>query len=77
MKVKVGQYSSVLGGSVHFHEDDGRFAGQIALLCNTDTLRNPNLQKALCELMAKALQQFFDEKQPLGAESEAVWVDIL
>jgi len=46
-------------------------------VCNTDTLRNPNLQKALCELMAKALQQFFDEKQPLGAESEAVWVDIL
>lgn len=59
MKVKVGAYSSVFGGSVHLHEDDGRFAGQIAIMCNIDTLRDPALQKAMCEVMAKALAQFF------------------
>lgn len=59
MKVKVGAYSSVVGGSIHIHEDDGRFAGQIAIMCNTDTLRDPVLQKAMCEVMAKALAQFF------------------
>ncbi len=59
MKVKVGAYSSVVGVSVHIHEDDGRFAGQIAIMCNTDTLRDPALQKAMCEVMAKALSQFF------------------
>ena len=62
MKVKVGAYSSVVGGSAHFHEDDGRFAGQIAILCNTDTMREPALQKAMCEVMAKALSQFFTDK---------------
>jgi len=59
MKVKVGAYSSIVGGSVHIHEDDGRFAGQIAIMCNTDTLRDPALQKSMCEVMAKALAQFF------------------
>ena len=66
MKVKVGAYSSVVGGSVHLHEDDGRFAGQIAIMCNTDTLRDPALQKALCEVMAKALAQFFAESAKKG-----------
>jgi len=28
MKIKIGAYSSVVGGGVHIHEDDGRFAGQ-------------------------------------------------
>jgi hypothetical protein len=63
MKVKVGAYSSVVGGSVHLHEDDGRFAGQIAIMCNTDTMRDPALQKAICEVMAKALAQFFAEQK--------------
>jgi hypothetical protein len=63
MKVKVGAYSSVVGGSVHLHEDDGRFAGQIAIMCQTDTLRDSALQKAMCEVMAKALAQFFAEKK--------------
>lgn len=61
MKVNVGAYSSVVGGSVHIHEDDGRFAGQIAIMCQTDTLRDAALQKALCEVMAKALTQYFAE----------------
>ena len=63
MKVKVGAYSSVVGGSVHLHEDDGRFAGQIAILCQTETLRDQALQKDMCEVMAKALGQFFAERK--------------
>ena len=75
MKVKVATHTRVVGGSVQFHEDDGRFAGQITFLYNTSTLRNPKLQKALSELMAKALEQFFDAQEPLGAEFEAAWGD--
>jgi len=59
MKVKIGQYSSVVGGSVHIHEDDGRFAGQIVIMCQTDTMRDPALQKAMCEVMTNSLAQFF------------------
>lgn len=62
MKVKVGAYSSVVGGGVHIHEDDGRFAGQIMITCQTDTLRDKALQMAMCECMAKALEQFFKER---------------
>lgn len=68
LKVKVGAYSSVVGGSVHLHEPDGRFAGQIAIMCHTDTLRDPALQKAMCEVMAKALSQFFADRK--GARHE-------
>lgn len=64
MKVKVGPYSSVVGASVHLIEPDGRFAGQIAIMCQTETLREPTLQKAMCEVMAKALAQFFAEAKP-------------
>jgi hypothetical protein len=61
LTVKVGAYSSVVGGSVHIHEPDGRFAGQVAFLCQTDTMREPALQKAMCEVIARALEQFFSE----------------
>ena len=59
MKVTIGAYSSVVGGSVHLHEPDGRFAGQIAIMCQTETLRDKALQQAMCEVIAKALTQFF------------------
>src|SRR3990167_9325225 len=36
MKVKVGAYSSVVGGSVHIHEDDGRLHGR-SLSCAIPT----------------------------------------
>lgn len=29
LTAKVGAYSSVVGGGVHIHEPDGRFAGQV------------------------------------------------
>ncbi len=63
MKVKVGEYSSVVGNSVHIHEDDGRFAGQIAIMCQTDTLREKALQQAMCNCIAKALEQFFEARK--------------
>ena len=62
LTAKVGAYSSVVGGSVHIHEPDGRFAGQIAFLCHTDTLRDQKLQQAMSNLIAAALEQFFEEK---------------
>jgi len=67
--VKVGAYSSIVGGSVHIHEPDGRFAGQIAIMCHTDTLREPELQKAMCEVMAKALEQFFNKQKEKGPKT--------
>lgn len=62
LKVKVGAYSSVVGGAVHLHEPDGRFAGQIAIMCQTDTLRDKALQMAICNVIAAALTQFFADK---------------
>lgn len=63
LTVKVGAYSSIVGGAVHLHEPDGRFAGQIAIMCNTATLRDKALQMAMCDVMAKALTQFFAERE--------------
>lgn len=63
LTVKVGAYSSVVGGGVHIHEPDGRFAGQIAIMCQTDTLRDKAMQQAMCEVMAKALAQFFETRE--------------
>jgi hypothetical protein len=63
LTVKVGAYSSVVGGGVHIHEPDGRFAGQIAIMCQTDALRDKALQQAMCEVMAKALDQFFAARE--------------
>ena len=61
LTVKVGAYSSVVGGGIHIHEPDGRFAGQIMIACQTDTLRDKDLQMAMCNCIAKALAQFFQE----------------
>lgn len=69
MKVSIGAYSSVVGAGVHLHEPDGRFAGQIAIMCHTDTLRDPILQKAMCEVMAKALAQFFAQNAKKAGEA--------
>jgi len=63
MKVEIGSYSSVVGNSVHFIEDDGRFAGQIAFLCQTDTLRPKAVQDAMCEVIAEALTKFFASQE--------------
>lgn len=59
LTAKVGAYSSVVGGGVHIHEPDGRFAGQIAFLCQTDTLREKALQIAMSDAIADALNKLF------------------
>lgn len=45
-------------------EPDGRFAGQIMIACQTETLRSKELQVAMCEVIAKALEQFFKGARP-------------
>ena len=62
LTAKVGAYSSIVGGGVHIHEPDGRFAGQIAFLCQTDTLRDKDLQLAMSEAIADALNKLFASK---------------
>ena len=63
LTAKVGAYSSVVGGGVHIHEPDGRFAGQVAFMCQTDTLRDKALQIAMSEAIAKALNELFAARQ--------------
>ena len=69
LTAKVGAYSSVVGGGVHIHEADGRFAGQVAFLCQTDTMRDKALQIAMSEAIAKALNDLFDAPPTPSAES--------
>ena len=63
LTAKVGAYSSVVGGGVHIHEADGRFAGQVAFLCQTDTMRDKALQMAMSEVIANALNELFAARQ--------------
>ena len=67
LTAKVGAYSSVVGGGVHIHEPDGRFAGQVAFMCQTDTLRDKALQIAMSEAIAKALNELFAARQAPAA----------
>ena len=69
LTAKVGAYSSVVGGGVHIHEPDGRFAGQVAFMCQTDTMRDKALQIAMSEAIAKALNDLFDARPTPSAES--------
>ena len=57
LKVSVSPYSSIVGGGVQFHEADGRFAGQLAFMSQTDTLRDKELQLALSNLIVAAVKQ--------------------
>ena len=59
LTAKVGAYSSVVGGSVHIHEANGRFAGQVMFMCQTDTLRDKGLQIAMSEAITVALNDLF------------------
>jgi hypothetical protein len=55
MKAKMGHWSSVVGNSVHLIGDDGRFLGQVAILCQDDTLRNKDVQTQLCRVICDAI----------------------
>lgn len=63
LTAKVGAYSSIVGSGVHIHEPDGRFAGQIAFMCQTDILRDKDLQVAMSKVIADALNTFFAERE--------------
>lgn len=67
LTAKVGAYSSVVGGGVHIHEPDGRFAGHVAFMCQTDTLRDKALQMAMSEVIANALNELFAARQAPAA----------
>ena len=54
-KAEMGHWSSVVGNSVHLVGEDGRFLGQIAILCQDDRLREKEIQTALCEKICAAL----------------------
>ena len=59
----VGAYSSVVGGSVHIHEGKA-FAGQVAFLCQSNTLRDKDLQAGMSAVIADALNKYFATKDP-------------
>lgn len=54
-KAEMGHWSSVVGNSVHLIGEDGRFLGQIAIMCQDDRLREKDVQSELCEKICAAL----------------------
>lgn len=61
---EVMAYSSVVGGGVLIvgNKGKGPMVGQIAYMCHTDDLRDKTLQSAMSEVIAKALNEFFEER---------------
>lgn len=55
LKAEMGAYSSVVGNSVHLIAEDGRMVGQVAILCNTDDLRDKDAQAELCRVICDAI----------------------
>jgi len=54
-KAKMGHYSSVVGNSVLLIDEGNRIVGQIAILCNTDDLRDKDTQTELCRVICDAV----------------------
>lgn len=55
LKAEMGHYSSVVGNSVHLIAPEGHFAGQVAILCQDDRLRNRETQEALLQTICDAI----------------------
>ncbi|QEU08197.1 hypothetical protein [Paracoccus yeei] len=55
MKAEMGHWSGVVGNSVHLIGEDGRFLGQIAILCQDDRLRDKDVQTNICRTICNAL----------------------
>ena len=55
LKAEIGAYSSVVGQSVHLIHQDGRMAGQVAILCHTDELRDRATVHGLLVKIADAI----------------------
>ena len=52
---KVGAYSSVVGGSVDFRDDQGIFMGSLLFMCQDGRLRDKTTQQQLAAKIAAAL----------------------
>lgn len=52
---EMGSYSSVVGNSVHLIAPEGHFAGQIAILCQDDRLREKATQEAILKVICDAV----------------------
>lgn len=55
LKAEMGHYSSVVGNSVHLMAPEGHFAGQIAILCQDDRLRDRETQGKLLRIICDAI----------------------
>lgn len=55
LKAEMGHYSSVVCYSVHLIGPEGHFAGQVAILCQDDRLRDRETQEALLQTICDAI----------------------
>ena len=55
MRAELGRYSSVVGQSVHLLGPDGKFLGQVAIMCQSDAMRDRPTQTAICEIICSAI----------------------
>lgn len=71
---EVMAYSSVVGGGVLIvgNKGKGPMVGQIAYICHTDHLRDKDLQVAMSEVIAKALNDLFDARPTPSADVAAL-----
>lgn len=80
-KAEIGHWSSIVGNSVHLIGEDGRFLGQIAIMCQDDWLRAKDAQTAICEKICAALnadlcasgQQVRALPRAVGDDRKAGW----
>lgn len=57
LKAEIGAYSSVVGQSVHLIHEDGRMAGQVAILCHTNEMRDREVIHGLLVRVAAAINE--------------------
>lgn len=57
LKAEIGAYSSVVGQSVHLIHEDGRVAGQVAILCHTNEIRDREVIHDLLVRIAGAINE--------------------
>ena len=64
LTAEVMAYSSVVGGGVLVigNRGKGPMVGQVAYLCHTDEMRDKDLQLAMSEAIADALNKLFEDR---------------
>lgn len=63
MRTEMGRYSSVVGQSVHLLAADGKFLGQVAIMCQSDALRDRPTQTAICEIICSAINAAQEDQE--------------